>query len=97
MLKLKDSIISNNKFGYANIIIMFDNWSSHISKEVLNYREIWIKSYVLSPYSPQLAPIEMRFNYAKQKQKCMMKFQILNLSNRCSHDRVFWEHEISRQ
>ena len=90
MLKLNDWIISTNKIGYTNIIIVLDNWSYHRSKNSINILKILdYKAIFYLPYSPQVALIEMYFDYVKQKINCMMKYHVLNISNRYNHDKVF--------
>ena len=87
--KLNEWILSISKFENKEIILMLDNWSVHRSKENQKlYEHLGHQVVFYPPYSPQLAPVEMWFNFIKQKLKAKMKHQVLNLSNRFSHDIV---------
>ena len=84
-------IKENNMFGFKNLIIMLDNWSSHRSKNNLKLLETLGHQVAFLPaYSPQFAPIEMWFNYIKQILKRRMKYEVWNLSNSQSHNKI-WE------
>ena len=85
--KFNEWIANRGTFGFRNLIILLDNWSSHRSKKCMKLFKTMDHHIVFNPqYSPQLAPIEMWFSYIKQQLKRRMKYQTLNLSNRFSQN-----------
>ena len=89
--KFNDWINENNYFSFKNLIIMFDNWSIHRSRNNLRLMETMEHQIVFIPaYSPQFVPIEMWFNYVKQILKNKWRHIVWNLSNMYSHNKV-WE------
>ena len=80
----------NNTFGYEKLILTMDNWSSHRSQKWMKLLKNLNHQVFFNPaYTPQFAPIEMCFHYLKQRLRNRMRYEVLNLSNRFSHNKIF--------
>ena len=81
IIKLNNWIFDNKKFGYDNVLLIMDNWSSHKSKSTINtLKELDFRVNFLPIYSPDLANVEMCFAFIKQQlcKQCKSRKAILN-------------------
>ena len=79
--RLKEWIEEWNRFDYANVILILDNWPFHrSSKSKQKLRELGYLVAFLPQYSPQLAPVELAFSIVKRQLKNQTKSRGLNLS-----------------
>ena len=60
-------IEEQNNVEFERVALSLDNWTSHRSKEVKQFLQNcdW-NIFYLSPYSPQMAPVELAFNEIKR-------------------------------
>ena len=79
--RLKEWIEEWNRFDYANVILILDNWPSHRSfKSKQKLRELGYLVAFLPQYSLHLAPVELAFSIIKRQLKNQTKSRGLNLS-----------------
>ena len=55
-------------FGYSKCSVIIDNWTSHWAKIIAQFfRKTEWNVYYLTPYPPQLAPVEVVFAIIKKE------------------------------
>ena len=87
---LNQWLTTNNNFGFNEVFLLLDNWSTHKSATSQSLlKQLPYMIYYLPAYSPEFAPVKMCFGIIKRNLSKLCKTELIKLSLKYNYAKIY--------